>query len=397
MTLAGRKIVYLVSEDWYFCSHRLPLGIAAREAGAEVVVAVPTPTLTRSMLARAGFVPSTATRVNKHGQQIEAGGLRLAPIDMRRSGTNPFTDVATIRQITDLYRREQPDLVHHVALKPILYGGYAAWRTGVPAVVNAVAGMGFIFISKGLFARTVRPFVARAQRSLMNRANTRTILQNPDDVALYREDIGVKAEYLTVIPGAGVDIEKFAYVPEPFGAPIAVCVSRMLRDKGIYELVAATRLLHDKGIELRVRLIGPTDENPASIPRATLAAWNREGIVEVVGASDDIAGEYARAHIAVLPSYREGLPKSLLEAAACGRPIVATDVPGCREVCIEGETGLRVPARTVEPLAEALERLAVDPNLRRRFGENARRRAETVFAEGIINGQTLALYEQMLG
>ncbi len=376
MTLSGRKIIYLVSEDWYFCSHRLPLGIAAREAGAEVVV---------------------ATRVNKHGPQIEAGGLRLAPIDMRRSGTNPFTDIATIRQITDLYRREQPDLVHHVALKPILYGGYAAWRTGVPAVVNAVAGMGFIFISEGLFARTIRPFVARAQRSLMNRANTRTILQNPDDVALYRESIGVEGERLTVIPGAGVDIEKFAYVPEPFGAPIAVCVSRMLRDKGIYELVAATRLLHEKGIELRVRLIGPTDENPASIPRATLAEWNREGIVEVVGASDDIAGEYARAHIAVLPSYREGLPKSLLEAAACGRPIVATDVPGCREVCIEGETGLRVPARTVEPLAAALERLAVDPNLRRRFGENARRRAETVFAEGIINGQTLALYEKMLG
>ncbi len=376
MTLSGRKIIYLVSEDWYFCSHRLPLGIAAREAGAEVVV---------------------ATRVKKHGPQIEAGGLRLAPIDMRRSGTNPFTDIATIRQITDLYRREQPDLVHHVALKPILYGGYAAWRTGVPAVVNAVAGMGFIFISEGLFARTIRPFVARAQRSLMNRANTRTILQNPDDVALYRESIGVEGERLTVIPGAGVDIEKFAYVPEPFGAPIAVCVSRMLRDKGIYELVAATRLLHEKGIEFRVRLIGPTDENPASIPRATLAEWNREGIVEVVGASDDIAGEYARAHIAVLPSYREGLPKSLLEAAACGRPIVATDVPGCREVCIEGETGLRVPARTVEPLAAALERLAVDPNLRRRFGENARRRAETVFAEGIINGQTLALYEKMLG
>jgi glycosyltransferase involved in cell wall biosynthesis len=376
VTLSGRKIIYLVSEDWYFCSHRLSLGIAAREAGAEVVV---------------------ATRVNKHGPQIEAGGLRLAPIDMRRSGTNPFTDIATIRQITDLYRREQPDLVHHVALKPILYGGYAAWRTGVPAVVNAVAGMGFIFISEGLFARTIRPFVARAQRSLMNRANTRTILQNPDDVALYREGIGVEGERLTVIPGAGVDIEKFAYVPEPFGAPIAVCVSRMLRDKGIYELVAATRLLHEKGIELRVRLIGPTDENPASIPRATLAEWNREGIVEVVGASDDIAGEYARAHIAVLPSYREGLPKSLLEAAACGRPIVATDVPGCREVCIEGETGLRVPARTVEPLAAALERLAVDPNLRRRFGENARRRAETVFAEGIINGQTLALYEKMLG
>ncbi len=375
MSLDGRKIVYLVSEDWYFCSHRLPLGIATREAGAEVVV---------------------ATRVNDHREQIEAAGVRVAPIEMQRSGTKPFTDLTTIRQITELYSREQPDLVHHVALKPILYGGYAAKRAGVPAIVNAVAGMGFMFISNSLFARTARPLIVCAQRALMNRTNTRTILQNPDDVEMYTQRIGVSPDHLTIIPGVGVDINQFTVVPEPFAVPTAVCVSRMLRDKGIHELVAATRLLHAKGVELRVRLVGPTDDNPASIPRATLAEWNREGVVEVVGPSEDIAGEYARAHIAVLPSYREGLPKSLLEAASCGRPMVATDVPGCREVCIHGETGLRVPARTIEPLADALERLILDPALRQRLGENARHRAETIFAEKIINAQTLALYEEML-
>ena len=375
MSLKGRKIVYLVSEDWYFCSHRLPLGITAREAGAEVIV---------------------ATRVNDHRAQIEAAGLRIAPIEMQRSGTNPLTDLSTIQQIIELYRREKPDLVHHVALKPILYGGYAAKRAGVPAIVNAVAGMGFIFISNSLFARTARPLIARAQRALMNRANTLTILQNPDDVEMYTQRIGVSPNRLTIIPGAGVDIDQFTVVPEPFAVPTAVCVSRMLRDKGIHELVAATRLLHAKGVEVRVRLVGPTDDNPASIPRAILAEWNREGVVEVVGPSEDIAGEYARAHIAVLPSYREGLPKSLLEAAACGRPMVATDAPGCREVCIDGETGLRVPARTIEPLADALERLVLDPALRQRLGENARHRAETIFAEKIINAQTLALYEEML-
>lgn len=375
MSLKGRKIIYLVSEDWYFCSHRLPLGIAAREAGAEVIV---------------------ATRVNDHRAQIEAAGLRIAPIEMRRSGTNPFTDLTTIQQITKLYHQEKPDLVHHVALKPILYGGYAAKRAGVPAIVNAVAGMGFMFISNSLFARTARPLITRAQRILMNGTHTRTILQNPDDVEMYTDQIGVSPDRLIIIPGAGVDIDKFTVVPEPFAVPTAVCVSRMLRDKGIHELVAATRLLHAKGVELRVRLVGPTDDNPASIPRATLAEWNREGVVEIVGPSDDIPGEYARAHIAVLPSYREGLPKSLLEAAACGRPMVATDVPGCREVCVDGETGFLVPARNVELLAETLERLALDPGLRQRLGDNARLRAETVFAEQIINAQTLALYEEML-
>lgn len=375
MTVAGRKIVYLVSEDWYFCSHRLALGVAAKNAGADVVV---------------------ATQINDHRGEIESAGLRVAPITMQRSGRNPIADLATIQQITQLYRREKPDLVHHVALKPILYGGIAAKRAGVPAVVNAVAGMGFMFISESLFARMARPLIVRAQSALMNRLNTRTILQNPDDEALYTETFGVARERITIIPGAGVDIDEFSVTPEPDGTPVAVCVSRMLRDKGIHELVSAARQLREKDVGLVVRLVGPTDDNPASIPKATLEAWSRDGIVEVAGPSNDIAGEYARAHIAILPSYREGLPKSLIEAASCGRPIVATDVPGCREVCIEGETGYLVPARMVEPLANALERLAVDPALRQRLGTNARRNAETVFAADIINAQTISAYEELL-
>ena len=355
--------------------HRLALGVALKKAGADVVV---------------------ATQINDHRAEIEAAGLRVAPITMQRSGRNPIADLATIQQITQLYLREKPDLVHHVALKPILYGGIAAKRAGVPAVVNAVAGMGYMFISESLFARMARPFIVRAQSALMNRRNTRTILQNPDDEALYTQTFGVAQERVTIIPGAGVDIDEFSVTPEPDGTPIAVCVSRMLRDKGIHELVSAARQLREKDVGLVVRLVGPTDDNPASIPKATLQAWSHDGIVEVAGPSNDIAGEYARAHIAVLPSYREGLPKSLIEAASCGRPIVATDVPGCREVCLEGETGYRVPARTVEPLANALERLAVDPSLRQRLGTNARRHAETVFAANIINAQTISTYEELL-
>ena len=375
-TLRGRKILYLVSEDWYFCSHRLALGIAAKAAGAEVVV---------------------ATRVNDHREEIEGAGLRVAPIGMARGGTNPLHDLGTIQELTLLYRGEKPDLVHHVALKPILYGGLAAIRAEVPAVVNAVAGMGFMFISGGLLARSLRPIIRTAQRSLMNRANAKTILQNPDDVAMYQNDVGVRPEQIAVIRGAGVDTDKFRPAPEPDGPLVAVCVSRMLWDKGIGELVAAAGLLKARGVDLKVRFVGPSDDNPASIAQATLDGWREDGLVEVAGPSDDIAGEYARAHIAVLPSYREGLPKSLLEAAAAGLPLVATDVPGCREVCRQDETGLLVPVRSIQPLADALEQLAGDPALRRRLGGQARQAAETEFSQELVIRQTFELYREMLG
>lgn len=373
MTLAGRKILYLVSEDWYFCSHRLPIARAAKDAGAEVLV---------------------ATRVRNHGAAIEAEGFRLIPLELARSGRNPFRDTATLAAIIGLYRRERPDIVHHVALKPVLYGSIAAWLTSIPTMVNAFAGMGFVFISDGLFARILRPVIRAAFRFLLNRPSSRVIVQNPDDFALFAEDIGVAPERISIIRGSGVDIEHFRPGPVPVGVPVAVCVSRMLWDKGIGELVAAAEQLRDRGTEIRIRLVGPGDDNPAAIPDATLANWSAKDVVDIAGASDDIAGEFARAHIAVLPSYREGLPKSLLEAAAAGLPMVATDVPGCREVCRHEETGLLVPVRTSAPLADALEKLANDERLRSTYGKAARQLAESSFAEPVIVAQTMALYSQ---
>lgn len=374
-SLAGRKILILVSEDWYFCSHRLPIGIALKKAGADVVI---------------------VTRVRDHAGPILDAGLRLRETQLDRSGLNPLHDRKTIAELLEIYREEKPDLVHHVALKPTLYGAYCAWRTGVPAVVNALGGMGFLFLARSLPARAIRSVVRLLMRSLLNRPNSRTILQNRDDIDLLTQRIGVRPDNICLIRGSGVDTEKFKPTQPPPGVPVAVCVSRMLHDKGIVELVDAARLLKKKGVALTVRLVGSTDDNPASIDEATLAAWKAEGAVDVAGPSTDIAGEYARAHIAVLPSYREGLPKSLLEAAAAGRPMVATDVPGCREVCRDGETGVLVPARTVEPLAAALEKLATDPALRERLGATARHVAVAEFAEEIVVDQTLALYGEML-
>lgn len=381
MDLTGKHILYLVTEDWYFWSHRLPFARAARDAGARV---------------------SVATRLAEHRDRIEAEGFSTHAIPFDRSGLNPLRDVTTISAISNLYRRERPDLVHHVALKPALYGSIAAGRvrrggngdTG-PCVVNAMAGMGFLFISQRLSAKILRPVIRLAFRFLNNRPATRLIVQNDDDRALF-ETMGVKARRIEVIRGSGVDIDHFRPAPEKPDPPVAVCVSRMLWDKGIAELVQAARLLKQRGVPVTVRLVGPTDANPASIPQVTLNDWAAEGAIDICGPRDDIAAINAASHIAVLPSYREGLPKSLLEAAASGLPIVATDVEGCREICRDGETGIRVPVRTVEPLADALERLARDPDLRRSLGAGARRAAETEFADTIVVSQTLALYDELL-
>lgn len=374
--LSGRTILFLVTEDWYFWSHRLPVARAARDAGARVIV---------------------AARMAAHRERIEAEGFTAAPIPFDRSGLNPLKDVTTLRAIERLYRRERPDLVHHVAMKPVLYGAIAAFRTGVPSVIGAMAGLGFLFIGKGLKARLIRPMVTGLLARLYSAENARMIVQNGDDATLFEERIGLPRARIRIIRGSGVDTARFQPSGEPPTPPVIVsCVSRMLWDKGIGELVAAVGEARARGADLELRLIGPTDANPASIAPGILKEWDaREGIT-VAGPSDDIPGAYADCHIAALPSYREGLPKSLLEAAACGRPLIATDVPGCREICRDGETGLLVPAESVTPLADALCRLAADPDLRRRLGDAARRAAEREFAEAIIVNETLALYAEML-
>jgi glycosyltransferase involved in cell wall biosynthesis len=367
-------LLYLVTEDWYFWSHRLPIARAARDAGWEVLV---------------------ATRVGNHGERIEREGFRLIPINMRRRSLAPWREIAAVVELMRVYRRERPDLVHQVAMKPVLYGSLAAAIVGVPAVINALAGMGYVFTSSGVKAQLLRPLIRTAFRWLLDRPNSRLILQNPDDVAVMTKTT-MSPERVMMIRGSGVDIDAFARSEEPEGAPVAVMVSRMLWDKGVGELVEAARLLRQRGVPLRVVLVGsPDPENPASIPERKLRDWDASGDVAWWGERSDVAKIWTNCHIAVLPSYREGLPKSLLEAAACGRPLVATDVSGCREVVRDGATGLLVPPRDVRALADALERLAGDRDMRRRMGAAARDLVAREMSEQVVVAQTVALYRSL--
>jgi len=371
-----RKILFLVTEDWYFLSHRLCLGQACRARGWDVVV---------------------ATQVGDGRGAIEAAGLRIAPMTISRGGRNPFRDLRTLLQIIAIYRRERPDIVHHVALKPVIYGSIAAIVAGRPAVINTLAGMGYVFTARGLAAGLLRGLVRFLLRVCLRGRRKWLIVQNRDDAAGFVENGFVAPGRLALIHGSGVDPARFRPAPEPPGTIVVAVVSRMLADKGIHEAVAACRALRARGADLILRLVGDPDPgNPSSIAPATLRQWHRDGAVDWLGHRTDIAEIWAGAHIALLPSYREGLPKSLIEAAACGRPMIAADVPGCREVVRPGETGLLVPARDADALAAAIETLAASPELRRRMGKAARDAAERLFSEERIVGETLALYDRAL-
>lgn len=369
------KLLFLVTEDWYFCSHRLPLARAAKAAGYDVVV---------------------ATRVHRHGAAIVAEGFKLIPIGLRRKSSNPLRELFAIAEIAAIYRRERPAIVHHVALKPVLYGSIAALMAHVPRVVNALAGMGFIFASETFKARLLRPLAVRAFRRLLSAGNSLLILQNPDDRQMLLDGGMIGQERTRLIRGSGVDLGSFMPTPEPGGTPVVMLPSRMLRDKGVMEFVAAARLLRERGVAARFILVGDSDsENSASIPDAQLEAWHAGGVIEWWGRCEDMPEVFAHAHIVCLPSYREGLPKVLLEAAACGRALVATDVPGCREIVIDGDNGLLVPPRDVEALAAAIGRLLDAPELRAKMGKRGRELVETDFSVDKVVRQTLAVYREL--
>jgi glycosyltransferase involved in cell wall biosynthesis len=372
------KLLFLVTEDWYFCSHRLVLARAARTAGFDVVV---------------------ATRVKDHGAQITDEGFKLVPIQLSRRSTNPARELAFLWQLLSVYRRERPDIVHHVAVKPVLYGSLVARVLGIPGTVNALAGMGYLFSSTRRRARLLRPLVVQAYRLAVNGKSARVIVQNPNDAALLRE-LGIVGPRTTValIRGSGVEMDSYPAVPEPPGVPIVVLPARMLWDKGVGEFVEAARQLKARGVVARFVLVGDVDtENPGSISRAQLETWQREGAVEWWGFRTDMAQVLASAHVACLPSYREGLPKALIEAACCARAVVAADVPGCREIVRHGDNGLLVPARDPAALADALEFLIANPDERARMGARGRERVRGEFSAQRVIAETLRLYRDLLG
>ncbi len=371
-----RRLLFLVTEDWYFWSHRVALARAARDAGWQVHV---------------------ATRVGEHAGRIRDEGFHLHPLAWRRSSRNPLHEIAAILAVRGIYRAVQPHLVHQVALKPVLHGSIAARLAGRPPVLNAVAGLGSVFSAQRKSLRLLRPTIVTALRLLLDRPGQCLVVQNEDDATFFRERRLVHPHRLRLIPGSGVDASAFRPVPEPRSGPIvATVVARMLWDKGIGETVAAARLLRGRGVPVVVRLVGAADrDNPNCVPPATLEQWAREGVAEILGQRSDIAQVWADSHIAVLASYREGMPRSLLEAAACGRPLIATDAPGCRSLVADGVNGLLVPPGDAAALADAIARLAEAPELRRRLGAEARRRVETTYADTVILQRFLALYDEI--
>jgi len=372
------KLLYFVTEDWYFRSHRLPLARAAIEAGFEVVL---------------------LTRVGAHRQEIESMGIRVIHLEMRRRSINPLREIATFRSIYSILKVESPDILHLVALKPIIYGGMAGLLAGFGRMVCAVAGLGYVFTSRELKAALIRPIMKMLLSILLARPNVRVIVQNPDDGELLVNSVGVEKVRTVLIRGAGVDPIMFSPPrEEPRTIPVVLFASRMIWDKGVAEFVEAAQILRDSGVVARFVLAGgPDPGNPVSVPEAQLKEWNNTGAVEWWGPREDMPEVLSQSTLVCLPSaYGEGVPKILIEAAACGRAIIASDAPGCREIVRHGENGLLVPLKDAAALAEAMGRLLADPELCRRMGERGRDIAVREFSVSQVVGETMAIYRELL-
>lgn len=374
--MTAPALLFVLNDAASFTTFRQPAARAARAEGFEVHVAAP----------RGPGV-----------DEIRRQGFPFHPIRLARRSMNPVRETAAVASLFSLYRRVRPSLVHHVTIKPVIYGSWAARAAKVPAVVNAVTGLGWVFTPGRGGRRVVRWGVAKAYRSAFRHPNQRTVFQNGEDLAQF---VGMRLlglDRTALIRGSGVDTSRFRPAAEPRGTPVVVLPARLLWDKGIAEFVEAARILRARGVPVRMCLVGATDPgNPSSVPDWQVARWAEEGLVEVWGWRRDMDQVFAQSHIVCLPSYREGIPKALLEAAAAGRPLVATDTAGCREIVRDGATGLRVPAKDPVALADALERLVQDAGLRRRLGAAARRVAVEEFDERIVTERTRELYRDLV-
>jgi len=335
-------------------------------------------------------------RESAHGKKIREQGFTFIPFPISRRGLSPLRELITILRLILIYRRERPAIAHHIALKPIMYGTIAAFFSGCRKIVNAPVGLGFVFSSGSWKARLLRPLACLGLKMLLNPRESRVIFENSDDLQAFVAQRIVRPHEAILIRGAGVDTTVFSFVPETVGTPTVILVARMLWDKGIGEYVEAAQILKTRGRTVRMLLIGaPDDQNPASIPLKRLDEWNASGVIEWLGQREDIASLLVLSHIVCLPSYREGLPKSLLEGLAAGRPLVATDVPGCREVVQDGINGFLVPVRNALSLANALEKLILNSELRQTMGKASRDLALAEFSSQRIEDETLVVYFQL--
>lgn len=372
------KVVLFANTDWYLWNFRRSFALALREAGHDVLLLSPQ---------------------GEYGGKLRALGLDWRPLSMDRRSLNPVREAWLLLHLVRFLRRERPDVVHGFTIKCAVYGSLAALAAGVPARVNAVAGMGYVFTSDSLKARMLRPVVRMLLRLALGGRGARLILQNPDDVALFQQARLVNAGQVRLIPGSGVDTIRFSPgTARPGGARIRVLLpARLLWDKGLAEYAQAARLLHERSVPVDLLLAGQPDPgNPAAVPEATVRGWVEAGLLQWLGHVDDMPALLRSVDIVALPSYREGLPKGLIEAGASGCALIATDVPGCREVVRHEVDGLRVPPRDAVALADAIERLVRDAGLRERLAAAAREKAVAEYDERLVVARTMAVYQELI-
>ena len=373
------KILLFANTDWYIYNFRRSLAEYLRDAGHEVLLVSPS---------------------GPHGKRLVALGFRWVVAPMSRRSLNPLRELFLIFWLRKLMKQERIGLVHGFTIKNAVYSSLAARLASVSMRVSAVTGLGYVFSSEDRLARVLRPALRMVLRFALSGRGTRLILQNPDDVRLFIDSGMVAPEKICLIAGSGVDCARFAPnvaalsgMERPFRI---VLPARLLWDKGLAEYAEASRLLRSEGLAIEFLLAGmPDPGNPASIPEALLKEWSEAGLVSLLGQVEDMPSLYNSVDAVVLPSYREGLPKGLIEAAACGRPLITTDVPGCREVVTHEQDGLLVPVRDSIALAAAIRRLHGDRELCRRLGAAAREKALVYFDERIIISQTMAVYDEL--
>jgi glycosyltransferase involved in cell wall biosynthesis len=373
-----KKILYVDNRSQYFVSHRLPLAIAIRDHLADVHV-------------------TTLSRREEDVEVIASNGMLFHKLPHNSNGRSVVKPLLLGFELATLFKKLKPDLVHIFTLKAMCVGGLAFLGVDKSAVLMTVTGLGYAFTSRTIKARLLGTAVSTVMPSLFKRVGDDFIFQNQDDLTVFHEQFCIARERLHLIRGSGVDIRNYPMLAEKPGIPTVILVSRMLRDKGVIEFVEAARSLKLEGVQARFILVGdPDPENPAGIPASQLKEWHDTGVIEWRAYCHDMLSLFSEAHIVCLPSYREGIPKVLMEAAACGKPIVTTDAPGCREVVRHQETGLLVPPRDRRALAAALRILIRDPELRLSMGRNGRSLAEDEFSLERVIKENFKLYERIL-
>lgn len=372
----SRTLMFVVNVDWFFLSHRLPIALAALREGYQVHI---------------------ATGLTDKRAELEGHGLVVHPLALERGSASLGNAWRTGVQIWRVFRSVRPNVVHLVTIKPVLLGGLVARLARVPAVVAAVSGLGFVFTARGVWAALRRVLVGALYRMALGHRNLKVITQNPDDRARLARLAHLPDSQLTLIRGSGVDLTQFRPTPLPPGVPVLLLAGRLLVDKGVREFVQAARLLRQQGVSARFCLVGaPDPANPASLAQAELTQWADEGVLELWGPRADMPAVLASAYAVVLPSYREGLPKVLLEAAACGRAVVTTDVPGCRDAIEPNLTGVLVPVRDAVALAEAIKALVSDRVRCQAMGEAGRALAQRAFDVREVVAAHLRLYQELV-